>query len=405
MPIPSTQPPWRLAGDADLVLLTALDLRPPLSEDRPVLSAPQEWTRMRRWVPTSPTEVVEDLRGSLTYGDAEQKQVLTVLELGAASLAGLQAALAAALPTEVDPSTFAFKTCEALVLTSGSVSFRLHLAVVNGWSTGDVLVAFGPEHRDHVCRELREALLPLLSEVQEAVMGSVQPLDLAYFHLMYGGSAQEHAGAGQDQVLRTLIYPPSAAPLPSQSPRREEFVFLGYAFSLVVVPAGAARRMRELSRLVGLCSVVYRRLERVCDAIDATLHEEDGTCDRQSLLRLEERVQVEYQALLAPTLTYRHELLVMREALLREWQADRLATRSRTLLALLAARVTRLDQEQGTRTARKLELLLFAVAAMSVFSVATDARNLVQARDWVLLSLVTVLFFGIITFAVRGLRR
>jgi hypothetical protein len=402
---PQTDVPWLLTGDADLMLLAPLDLRTPLGEsDRSPLQFHPDL--LRHWAAGTPAEVVRDLRGSLTYGDAEQTQIVAVLQLLPAPRAELQAALVAALPGEVDRTCFALETCEALVLDSGAVSLRLHICVDRGWTSGDVLVALGPEHRDHVCNAVREAMIPLLSEVQEAVTASRETLDLAYFHLMYAGAAPGTAAqAGANDLLRALVYPPSAAPLSSHSPRLAEFVFLGYAFSLVVVAEGAPQRLRELSRLVGLCSVVFRRFERVCDAIDAALRDEDGTCDKQSLLRLEERVQVEYDGLLAPTFSYRHELLVMRECVLREWQVDRLAIRSRTLLALLGARVTRLDQEQTALVGRKLEMLLFAVAAMSVFSVATDALGLARAGDWLVLTLVSLLFFAVMGYAVRGLRR
>lgn len=387
------------------MLLAPLDLKTPLEQsDRSFRSF--QPSLLQHWVAGTSAQVVRDLRGSLTYGDAEQTHIVAVLQLLPGPLAELQAALAAALPADVERSCFALQTCEALVLDSGAVSLRLHVCVRRGWSSGDVLVAFGPEHRDRVCHAVREAMLPLLSDVQEAVTASPDALDLAYFHLMYAGVAPGTAAqAGLNDLLRTLVYPPSAAPLRSHSPRATEFVFLGYAFSLVIVEAEASQRLRELSRLVGLCSVVFRRFERVCEAIDATLREENGICDRPSLLRLEERVQVEYDGLLAPTFSYRHELLVMRECLLREWQADRLAIRSRTLLTLLGARVTRLDQEQSALVGRKLEMLLFAVAAMSVFSVATDALGLARAGDWLVLALVGLLFFAVMGYAVRGLRR
>jgi len=386
------------------VLLAALDMRAPLGEERPALAWSATRGDLPSWTAISASDVVRDLRGSLTYGDAEQTQVLAVLELHPLPLSALQTCLATALPAGVDVARFVLRTCEVLVIATGAISLRMQVTVTGGWGSGDVLAAFGPEHRDQVCGALRGAPLPLLAEVQDASAPG-EPLDLAYFHLMYGGAASDVAGAGGDRLLRNLVYPPSAAPLESHSPRLGEFVFLGYAFSLVVVESGAAERLRELSRLVGLCSVVFRRFERVCDAVDATLRDEEGTCDRRSLLRLEERVQVQYEGLLAPTFSYRHEFLVMREALLREWQADRLAARSRTLLALLGARAARLDQEQGARVARKLELLLFTVAAMSVFSVATDAQSLSRSGDWVVLSLVSVLFVGVIAYAVRGLRR
>ncbi len=152
--------------------------------------------------------------------------------------------------------------------------------------------------------------------VRRAHMPTRSLLDLPYFHLMYAGATRTSpSAAGQDGALRALLYPPDAGPLPDHSPRRNEFVFLGYAFSLVAVEGGVDERVRELSIVVALCSAVFRRFERVCDAVARVLADTASICDRPELLRLQETVQVEYEDLLSPTLSYRHELLVLREGL------------------------------------------------------------------------------------------
>lgn len=397
-----------LVGDAHLILLSPLDLR------RELIDREDQETRflvdkhaLQHWMPFSFSEVLRTLRGSLTYVDEQQDEVAEVLTARPEALARLQYALVRGLPPGVDAACFRLLACEALVFSMGEVALRLRLVVDKGWDSGDASGAFGVETRDATCDAVRAATLPLIRELRAACSTCPpdHPLDLPYFHLMYAGATRTSPSASaQDGALRALLYPPDAGPLPDHSPRRDEFVFLGYAFSLVAVEADVEERLRELSIVVALCSAVFRRFERVCDAVARVLADTASTCDRPELLRLQETVQVEYEDLLSPTLSYRHELLVLREGLLRQWQVDRLAMRSRTLLNLLHARLSRLDVEQGARTARKLELLLLAVAAMSLFSVATDAVSLASSGAWLVLGMVSLAFLAVVAYALRALR-
>ncbi|MDP5184764.1 hypothetical protein QOZ88_19185 [Blastococcus sp. BMG 814] len=397
-----------LVGDAHLVLLAPIDLTRPLTgTDQSSVTAVQH-DALAGWDVAPTRQMVAALRGSLTYVDAEQDQIVELLRAGPGPLADLQTALEGALPSTVDPGGFRVLTCEAIVLAAGQASLRVILMVDRGWDTGEVLAAFGATVRDATCDAIRGALLPLIRELHEACLDCApdDSLDVPYFHLMYGGTAPSSvAEAGRADVLRTLVYPPDAGVLPNHSPRSGEFVFLGYGFSLVVCSNAGTGRLWDISVLVSLCSTMFRRFERVCDAVDANLRDEAVTCDRQALLRLQEAVQVEYEDLRSPSFVYRHEFLVMREELLQAWQVDRLSGRSRTLLGLLGSRVGRLDREQSATVARKLEILLFAVAAMSIISVAGEARSLVLDEAWVTLSVVAVIFCALMVYAVKGVRR
>lgn len=408
-PMPhNPDPRVSLTGDAHLILLSPLDLRRELidreDQETTFLVDPHA---LQHWLPSSSSEVLRTLRGSLTYVDDQQDEVADVLSARPQVLTRLRNALLLGLPPGVDTTCFRLLACEALIFTLGEVALRLRIVVDKGWDSGDVLAAFGVETRDATCDAVRAATLPLVRELRAACTTCPpdHPLDLPYFHLMYAGTARTSPlASGQDDVLRALLYPPDSGPLLDHSPRRNEFVFLGYAFSLVAGEADVEERVREISIVVALCSSVFRRFERVCDAVARVLSDTGSTCDRPELLRLQETVQVEYEDLLSPTLSYRHELLVLREGLLQQWQADRLAVRSRTLLGLLHARLSRLDVEQGSRTARKLELLLLAVAAMSLFSVATDAVSLAGSGAWVVLAVVSCAFFAVLAYALRALR-
>ncbi|WP_324275264.1 hypothetical protein [Blastococcus brunescens] len=362
-----------LVGDAHLVLLAPIDLTRPLTGTDQSSVTTVRHDALTMWDVAPTRHVVGALRGSLTYVDAEQDQIVDLLCARPGPLADVQAALGGALPSTVDPGGFRVLSCEAIVLAAGQASLRVILEVERGWDTGDVLAAFGATVRDSTCDAIRRALLPLIRELHEACLDCApdDSLDVPYFHLMYGGTA--HAGVadtGRDDVLRALVYPPDAGVLPNHSPKSGEFAFLGYGFSLVVSSGAGAGRLWEISVLVSLCSTMFRRFERVCDAVDANLRDAAVTCDRQALLRLQEAVQVEYEDLRSPSFVYRHEFLVMREELLQAWQVDRLSGRSRTLLGLLDSRVGRLDREQSATVARRLEILLFAVASMSILSVA-----------------------------------
>jgi len=261
----------------------------------------------------------------------------------------------------------------------GSVAVQMHVA--EGWDEvrrGRLVDAFGPRGRDEVIGRLRDELLPALAAMCDRCRpGPDFTTLLPYFNLTYAAQTAHPApgNATLSDKLRPLIYPRTAAPIPSESTWHEEFFYPGYAFFLLA-SRDPRNTLNQLEHLLMQLNVHYARLDRSASAADRLIRESALNGDLDLLISLEQRLRADYQALVRPTFSYDFHVLKLRDSVLAAWETDKTRERTDTLLDMACRAVQRRVEHQQARRVAKVNLAVAIVAILSFIQCVDAATNL-----------------------------
>ena len=314
------------------------------------------------------------LRGSLTFGNP---LIDLLTQFAGTERFGAQVAAAIGetvrLPLEA--------SIAGLLFPDGYGSVAVRINVPGGWTAEHrefLLKGFGPEGRELVAGEVRGVLLPALSELSDncCPAATCETL-LPYFNQTYV-AATSHPRPGRATLpdeFRELVYPRSPAPIASDSPWADEFFFAGYAFCLL---ASAAPRdtLDRIEHLLLNLDALYSRLDRSASAADKMIRGAAHGKNVNWLVALERRLRADYQALVAPTFSYDHHVLRLRDSLLYAWETDKIRERTDTLLQMARQAVEREMAEQQARRVARVNLVVAILTIVSIISSADAAANL-----------------------------
>lgn len=271
-----------------------------------------------------------------------------------------------------------------MLFPDGYGSIAVKLALCAGWDAHrrtDLAASFGRGSGDELASELRSLLLPpAQAMLRRCGAGETAEVALPYFNLTYAGHT-DHPDPGRstlDDDLRALIYPNSPQPLTSGSPLREEFFYPGYAFN-VLAAGDLGASLEKLTLLLLVMDVSYARLARNAEAAQRSLDTGDISTDLAKLVDVEHRLRSEYQSLISPTFSFDHHALMLRDALLHTWQADKLHSRADGLLTMLRQTIERtMAAEQARRTHR----INVVVTLLTVLSAVATIEATVALYDY-----------------------
>ncbi len=315
------------------------------------------------------------LRGSLTFGNPPV-DLLTHFAGSEEFDARLTAIVreTTALPVELHVT--------GILFPDGYGSVAVHMRVVEGW-TGrrreQLIDGFGPKGRDDLTARIRDELLPALTAMSDRCrQGPPCPTVLPYFNLTYAGCTT-HPAPGRatlSDALRHLIYPRSAAPIPSESTWPQEFFYPGYAFFLLASRDGPSDTLGQLEHLLGQLNVHYARLERSASAAERIIREMALNEDPELLIALERRLRADYQALVRPTFSYDFHVLKLRDSVLEAWETEKVRERTDTLLEMARRAVERKLEHDQMRRVTRVNLAVTIVAILSFVQCVDSALNL-----------------------------
>lgn len=315
------------------------------------------------------------LRGSLTFGNPPV-DLLTHFAGSEEFHARLTTIVreTTALPVELDVT--------GILFPDGYGSVAVHLRIADGWTEGrraQLIDGYGQKGRDEVTTRIRDELLPALTAMSDRCrQGASCPTVLPYFNLTYAGGTT-HPAPGRatlSDALRHLIYPRSAAPIPSESTWPEEFFYPGYAFFLLASRGDPRDTLGQLEHLLGQLNVHYARLERSASAAERIVREMALDEDPELLIALERRLRADYQALVRPTFSYDFHVLKLRDAVLEAWETEKVRERTDTLLEMARRAVERKLEHDQTRRVARVNLAVTIVAILSFVQCVDSALNL-----------------------------
>lgn len=324
-------------------------------------------------------EVVDDdwagaFKGSLTFHDATPADVVR-LDVGGSivdHICGL-AERHAGLPVE-------HTEVQAMAFADSSLSVSVSLRIPSGWTDRRerLVDGFGPARRDGFVAGLRECLLGWGAEQELVASDATDTVRyLPYFNLTYVGEpAAPRAGRAviDHGVLRDLVYPSTSAPLPSHSPLLEEYLYAGYAFSLLGVEPGSTTPAK-LRDLLLILDVVYGQLAGAAETAERDLAP-DAEGEGPSVEELEGQLRRRYQEVVTPTFSYDHHLLSLRSAILDAWGTEHLLQRSQELLRWSHERQTQEQLEAQARRTKWVNVALTAIGLLAVFDTANAVIDL-----------------------------
>lgn len=320
---------------------------------------------------TAPAPSVGFSRGSLTYVEREPFHLAARAILSDVGI--IDAALLEGGIDEMRASTV-----ELIRTRDGAMGLRCDLAIPDGWGAGrHAQRLWSSTRRDESARVIREALTGALAGVLTDLGESGHPF-IPFFHVVLAGRTA-HAEPGRhplDDDLRDLIYPPEAGPTTSDSPDHTEFVHAGYGFSLHLVSEGAEYRERLDSyvQLVQLTQHLYRSAALLCDRVEADL----ANLDEAEQVRARHRIRATFLLLKAPTLTFQHRLLVLRDRLVDEWRVVDLIHRAEFLVGWLEEELEARAAERERRRALLTRWGIGILTVLSIFEIADSAASLLD---------------------------
>lgn len=329
--------------------------------------------------------------GSAVFIKPELEELLFAVDLD-------EAALRACDDDHVRPHIMALerrelrvRDCSLLIFFDGFLSIAMTLEMAQGWDNDGIERQFSPQNRDEVAREYMAAMtgivrllhapvrcaLHRMAKVaaipKSAAFQTVPPDSIAIrdSHLLFGGLLNEgfDARAPLDDRYRRLVYAESVAPLANQSPTRDEFIRLDFAFDLLGVRSEVAlpARVRELALLVRLQQFIYYHLAAIATETEKLLRAPQNL-NLGRLYDIWTEVRNSHSKFIAPTFTYRHEFLVLSQCLYRAWFVERLLDRVDTLLTDLTGHIEREENNRRRRFEWTVQYILVAIAGMSLIS-------------------------------------
>jgi hypothetical protein len=291
-------------------------------------------------------------------------------------------------------TSFKVESAHIMLFLSGEASLAFNVSIARGWSDGSFQRLFGPEMRNTTTFEITRVLTELHADFQGLATRFVSDVDglsardlygnvvkpkssiepVNSLNLIYAGAPGARVSPVLPDVYRDLVYPNGAADVVSQSPFRDEFVFFGYAFGLIAT-AKPQERLDELSLVPRLLHVAFNNLTAVSNAVrDLRSGRERMSVD--TIASYYGRLQGEIRSVLSPTMMFRHEMLLLRDAIIDTWFVRRSIEEAETLLKGLVEDERRRHEERERWRGWALNIVLAFLALISMISVAADAKEL-----------------------------
>lgn len=365
----------QLTGDARLLFTTPARTR--LTPPADLGALPQQLAAIED------CEIVEDgwthlFKGSLTFHDTTPPDTIRI-RISGALIERLEA-----LASESTDVPGIEVECTGLVFADRSVSLAATFTVPAGWTEhrAQLESTFGPVGRDGFSSSLRELILDWAHAHQLIDEQSIaDEAYLPYFNLTYiGESAIEDPGraalAGPD--LRSLVYPTTSAPLTSQSPLVEEYLYCGYAFLLLAVPPGSDTP-DKLRDLLLILNVLYSQLASAAADARAYLHGDVGDAGADgSWSALERQLRMRHREVTTPTFSYDHHVLTMRNAILDAWGTEALLDGIQELLQWGHESQRNGEVEAQARRTRRMNRVLTVIGVLAVFDTVESISSLIS---------------------------
>ncbi|MCP3933593.1 MAG: hypothetical protein GY705_31380 [Bacteroidetes bacterium] len=235
-----------------------------------------------------------------------------------------------------------------------------------------------PTMRDPFSKDLRDILAKYLCRLQPPDT----LLNFPYFHVVVSGELIEKVDRPYlGTSFRRILYPENNSPMMSMSPHPQEFIFLGYGFSLLLSPNSPEKRTHQILPLLEYTSSLYRELATNSNFAQNKIVDNGFKTDVE-LHKMKNEISIKYHELVSPTFTYTHEMLVLRDGLLKTWRVDQLLTRANFLVTQLDLQITEWRERQEKQWARRINLFLFVITVSTIISVIYDATMLAKAFDF-----------------------
>lgn len=301
----------------------------------------------------------------------------------------------AGLPQNVEIS---LPRVSVFLCDGGFFSVLVELTIEEGW--GEQYDAFskvfGPagRRRSVVGNVIRDALIEplhsdspgvipclhrkLFDEIRDLFSNPLRPvpLDFNYFHVAYAGqsaAAKQPGRAELDPTIRQWLYALGPDPIRSQSPDLEEFVFLGYAFSLIAAQSFRTSDWDGVLTLTRIVQYQFYRLSQVCEELQERL-KRDELPSGEELTILEQRLRHSYRRIKSPTFTFNHRLLLLRDGLMTAWRAETVLERAADLIDSVRS----VEALQRARWERSINIVVTVIAVVSVVSAIESLVNLIM---------------------------
>ena len=286
---------------------------------------------------------------------------------------------------------------ELMLFISGEASMALFLSMPSGWGNGSFEKLFGPENRNTIAKEITWLLTEMHNDLQShitrfvsdtgglavrALSGKtlkpeipIKPINS--LNLIFAGAPSETISHVLPERYRKYVYPSGPSEVQSQTPNRDEFVFFGYAFGLIAA-ANPYDRLKDISLVPRLIHVLFNNLTEVSNEVRALRSTTFQPMKIKTTSSYFRRLQSDIRMILSPTMMFRHEMLLLRDAIIKEWFVDRSIDEAETLLRGLVNDERRRHEQRQRRRDWILNIVLAVLTVVSMVSVASDMAE----RGW-----------------------
>ena len=236
-----------------------------------------------------------------------------------------------------------------------------------------------PQIRDPFSTNLRDAIVSRLARLEKK---EKTKLSFPYFHTLISGKLNKAIDrAVLNHSFRQILYPETNAPIKSASPDPTEFIFLGYAFSLILCPDSPLQRTLQVLPLIEYTSSLYSELADASSAAEMKILKKEFKKDTE-IQDVKDKLRLMYYGFVSPTFTYTHEMLVLRDRLLETWRVDKLLNRAEFLVSQLEFKIKESQKNRENRWARYINILLFVITLSTLVSVVYDATMMARTFDF-----------------------
>ncbi|GJL92139.1 hypothetical protein [Hyphococcus sp.] len=403
---------WTLAGDAYVAVLSSAN--PIAGSARYPEKLLEAKNRQRLidyfnkqstlWTARNLDTEISQTRGQAVLIDSELNGAFLAADLNmdAATYKRLEARLNSSLKSTFAQheasnevlSAFKVESASIMLFLSGETSLAFNVSVANGWSDGALMRLLGPETRTDTTVHIMDILTELHASFQAMAIQFVSdatgflPRDLSgktvkpkaqidpinSLNMIYAGIPTSSVTPVLPDAYRDLVYPNGVADVVSQTPFRDQFVFVGYAFG-VVASDNPQERLKEVCLVPRLLHVAFNNLTAVADEVKV-LRTSQQPMKVDTIASYYARLQSEISAVLSPTMTFRHEMLLLRDAIISEWFVGRSINEAETVLKGLLEDARRRHEERERRRGWVLNIILAVLALVSTIGVFADLKEL-----------------------------
>jgi len=279
---------------------------------------------------------------------------------------------------------------DLIVFKNGQISLVAEIKIASGWSNEILYSAFNHDCINTVTKPFCNYIGRLYDNFKYFIdkktktkgrfrFLSQKPdrttkVNVQSLHILFAGTPDTRNMSHLSEEYRNLLYPSTLDEVKNQTTRKDRFVFLGYAFSYVF--SNTPRKdAREYGILIRIAHCLFGGLGSICADVEETL-EGNAKLRISEIARLSNRIKIEYHNLLSPVFAYRHEFLLIRDKLFKEWLIERTQSYADYLVSALHARELEQRERIEKRGDRLLNWTLLALAFLSLIGVVVDLHSI-----------------------------